>query len=82
MAPRHVIPVSTTTRQCARCRVIRLTASMTWNREDDIWVCREHAVRDECLAPWREIDAICSKMSALLDLHDRDRFAFLLRYGS
>lgn len=30
---------------------------------------------------WSDISTLCSKLSALLDRFDEDRFAYLLRYG-
>jgi hypothetical protein len=30
---------------------------------------------------WSEISALCTKLSVLLDRHDRDRFSYLFRYG-
>lgn len=37
-------------------------------------------VRETC--DWGDISRLCSKLSALLDRFDEDRFACLLRYGS
>jgi hypothetical protein len=36
-------------------------------------------VRTPC--DWSDISRLCSQLSALLDRFDRDRFAYLLRYG-
>jgi hypothetical protein len=36
-------------------------------------------VRETC--DWSDISRLCSQLSALLDRFDRDRFAYLLRYG-
>lgn len=33
------------------------------------------------MCDWSDINTLCSKLSALLDRFDRDRFAYLLRYG-
>ena len=30
---------------------------------------------------WSDINSLCSKLSALLDRFDEDRFSYLLRYG-
>ena len=55
---------------------------MTWSWEDEWWICRKHVPAAKELCNWAEIDTLCSKLSALLDRHDRDRFAELLRYGT
>ena len=33
------------------------------------------------ICDWSDVDTLCSKLSALLDRFDSDRFACLLRYG-
>ena len=33
------------------------------------------------ICDWSDISSLCSKLSALLDRFDEDRFAYLLRYG-
>ena len=51
-----------------------------WTAEDDGLVCHR-TVLGAVTCDWSEVDALCGKLSSLLDCHDRDRFAYLLRYG-
>lgn len=41
----------------------------------------ESAPTTSAICDWGEISRLCSKLSALLDRFDDDRFAYLLRYG-
>lgn len=41
----------------------------------------EPALTTSSMCDWSDISALCSKLSALLDRFDEDRFAYLLRYG-
>jgi hypothetical protein len=50
-----------------------------WTRDQGELVCHRRVIAHSC--DWGEIDALCRKLSALLDRHDRDRFAHLLGYG-
>lgn len=50
-----------------------------WTEEQGQLVCHRTSIAPSC--DWGEIDALCARLSAILDCHDRDRFAHLLRYG-
>jgi hypothetical protein len=50
-----------------------------WTRDEGELVCHRRVLAPRC--DWSEIDALCRKLSPLLDRHDRDRFARLLGYG-
>ncbi len=52
-----------------------------WTHEQGQVVCHRTAL-GTAACDWSEIDALCRLLSSLLDCHDRDRFAHLLRYGS
>ncbi len=51
----------------------------SWTHEQGRLVCHKTVLGGIC--DWSEVDALCRKLSPLLDCHDRDRFAYLLRYG-
>lgn len=59
-----------------------MMVEMTWHPEREWWVCENHVSAISALCDWSEISALCAKLSGLLDRHDRDRFAYLLRYGT
>ena len=50
-----------------------------WTRDQDQLVFHRRVVNPTC--DWGEVDALCRKLSALLDRHDHDRFTHLLGYG-
>jgi len=50
-----------------------------WTREQGELVCHRRVIAPHC--DWGEIDALCRKLSLLLDRHDRDRFTHLLGYS-
>jgi hypothetical protein len=51
-----------------------------WTCEQGQLICHKTVLRSLC--DWSEVDALCTRLSPLLDRHDRDRFAYLLRYGT
>jgi hypothetical protein len=59
----------------------RPLTELRWHAQDERWACHEHSSEELKHPGWVEIDALCRKLSALLDLHDKDRFSMLLRYG-
>lgn len=73
--------MSLSQRPCSECGTIRPLTELRWHAEDERWTCPEHQSDPLKHLVWLEIDALCRKLSALLDLHDNDRFAVLLRYG-
>lgn len=51
-----------------------------WTDENNRLVCHK-TILETTACDWSEVDDLCRKLSLLLDCHDRDRFAHLLRYG-
>ena len=49
--------------------------------EGKVMANEEPAVIVKTFCDWSDISQLCSTLSALLDRFDRDRFAYLLRYG-
>lgn len=66
---------------CSECGTVRPLTDLRWHEPDERWACPEHQSDPLKHHGWLEIDALCRKLSALLDRHDRDRFAALFRYG-
>ena len=53
--------------------------NFNWTRDQGQLVCDRRVLNPTC--DWGEVDALCRKLSPLLDRHDRDRFAHLLGFG-
>jgi hypothetical protein len=51
----------------------------SWVQVDGKLVCHRTVLGG--VFDWSEVDALCSKLSPLLDCHDQDRFSYLLKYG-
>jgi hypothetical protein len=51
-----------------------------WTDENDGLVCHK-TILGTAACDWSEVDALCGKLRSLLDCHDWDWFAQLLRYG-
>ena len=52
----------------------------TWTEEAGELRCHRTVLNAHC--DWSEVDALCRKLSSLLDRHDADRFSSLLKYGA
>ncbi len=68
-------------KRCRRCHRLTPQRDMVWDLEADWWICERHLPpRFNGLCDWGDIDALCRRLSVLLDRNDGDRFAAFARY--
>jgi hypothetical protein len=62
-------------KRCANCHRLTPQRDMVWDLQSDWWICERHLPpRFNGLCDWGEIDALCLRLSVLLDRNDWDPF--------